>query len=150
MVRMLLLVIFAPLFAALAIRRFGPAALPHLERVQFFLVLTMFMLINLGVFARYAGFLRAHFGQVMLVLLVCCVLALISAGAGFFLGRLSCGRLSGLDGAVLTTYINNVLIVVFAARFFGPTEPLLAAAYLLPLYVMLLPIRWASRYWART
>lgn len=34
-----------------------------------------------------------------------------------------------------------LLIVVFAARFFGTTEPLMAAAYLLPLNVMLLPIR---------
>ncbi len=145
MVRMLLLVIFVPLLASLALRRLWPAALAHLERAQYPLILALFLVINLGVFARYAAFLRAHLGQVALILLVCCLLALFFAGSGFVLGRLSGGRLSGLDGAVLMTYVNNVLIVVFAARFFGPTEPLMAAAYLLPLYVMLLPIRYVAQ-----
>lgn len=145
MVRMLLLVIFVPLIVSLILRRVWPGALSVLERIQFPLILALFLVINLGVFARYAGFLRAHMGQVALILLVCCILAVAFAGSGFLLGRFSGGRLSGLDGAVLMTYINNILIVVFAARFFGPTEPLTAAAYLLPLYVMLLPIRYLAQ-----
>jgi bile acid:Na+ symporter, BASS family len=141
MVRLLLLVIFVPLAASIAMRRLFPTAMPYLARVQFPLLLSLFLSINLGVFATYAGFLRAHLGEVAVILLVCCIGALVFAGSGFLLGRLSGGRLNGLDGAVLMTYVNNVLIVVFAARFFGPTEPLMAAAYLLPLNVMLLPIR---------
>ncbi len=143
MVRMLLLVIFVPLFVALALRRLWPAILLHLERVEFPLVLPLFLVINLGVFANYADFLPSHPGRVALILLMCCLLALAFAGSGFLLGWLSGGRLSGLDGAVLLTYINNVLIVVFSARFFGPIETLTAGVYMLPLFVMLLPIRYA-------
>ena len=83
--------------------------------------------------------------EVAVIVVVCCIGAVIFAGSGFLLGRLSRSRLDGLDGAVLMTYVNNVLIVVFAARFFGPTEPLMAAAYMLPLNVMLLPIRFATQ-----
>jgi predicted Na+-dependent transporter len=146
MVRMLLLVMFLPLFVALALRRIWPAILPHLERVQFPLALALFLVINLGVFANYADFLPTHLGRVALILLMCCLLALAFTGSGFLLGWLSRGRLSSLDGSVLMTYINNVLIVVFSARFFGPTETLTAAVYMLPLFVMLLPIRFAVRH----
>ena len=145
MVRMLLLVMFVPLFLALALRRLWPVILTHLDRVQFPLVLGLFLVINLGVFANYADFLPTHLGRVGLILLMCCLLALAFAGSGFMLGRLSAGRLSGLDGAVLMTYINNVLMVVFSARFFGPIETLTAAVYMLPLFVMLLPIRFAAQ-----
>jgi len=141
MVRLLFLVIFIPLFLSIGLRRTLPAAMPYLAGFQFPLLLLLFLSINLGVFATYAEFLRAHIKEVVLIILVCCVSALVFAGSGFLLGRISGGRLNGLDGAVLMTYVNNVLIVVFAARFFGPTEPLMAAAYLLPLNVMLLPIR---------
>ena len=145
MVRLLLLVIFIPLLSSIAMRRFVPAAVPYLARVQFPLLLLLFLTINLGVFATYAAFLRAHLDEVAIIVLVCCIGAVIFAGSGFLLGRLSGGRLDGLDGAVLMTYVNNVLIVVFAARFFGPTEPLMAAAYMLPLNVMLLPIRFVTQ-----
>ena len=145
MVRLLMLVIFIPLLASIAMRRFMPAAVPYLVRFQFSFLLMLFLVINLGVFATYAEFLRAHLEEVAMIVLVCCVGAMAFAGSGFLLGRLSGGRLNGLDGAVLTTYVNNVLIVVFAARFFGPTEPLMAAAYLLPLNMMLLPIRFVAQ-----
>lgn len=149
MVRLLLLVIFIPLFLSIGMRRTLPAAIPHLARFQFPILLMLFLSINLGVFATYADFLRANLQVVLQIALVCCFNALAFAGSGFLLGRLSRGRLNGLDGAVLTTYVNNVLIVVFAARFFGPTEPLMAAAYLLPLNVMLLPIRFVVQHEAK-
>jgi BASS family bile acid:Na+ symporter len=145
MVRMLLLVMFIPLFLALALRRLWPAILRRLERVQFPLVVALFLVINLGVFANYADFLPSHMGRAAQVLLVCCLLALAFAGSAALLGRLSRGRLRSLDGAVLMTYINNVLIVVFSARFFGPIETLTAAVYMLPLFLMLLPIRFMAQ-----
>jgi BASS family bile acid:Na+ symporter len=145
MVRMLLLVMFIPLLVALAVRRLWPAILPHLNRVQFPLVLALFLVINLGVFANYADFLPSHMGRAAQILLVCCLLAIAFAGSGVLVGRLSRGRLRSLDGAVLMTYINNVLIVVFSARFFGPIETLTAAVYMLPVFMMLLPIRFMAQ-----
>jgi BASS family bile acid:Na+ symporter len=37
--------------------------------------------------------------------------------------------------------INNVLVLVFAARFFGPLESTVAAMYLIPFYGLIVPMR---------
>jgi len=38
-------------------------------------------------------------------------------------------------------HINNVLVVVFSSRFFGPLEPTVAGLYTIPFYLVLLPLR---------
>jgi BASS family bile acid:Na+ symporter len=37
--------------------------------------------------------------------------------------------------------INNVLVIVFASEFFGPVEPLVAAMYMIPFFVIVIPLR---------
>ena len=37
--------------------------------------------------------------------------------------------------------MNNVLVIVFAAEFFGPLSPTLAAMYLFPYYTMIVPVK---------
>lgn len=37
--------------------------------------------------------------------------------------------------------INNVLAMVFSAQFFGPIEPLVAAMYMIPFWLLLVPMR---------
>jgi bile acid:Na+ symporter, BASS family len=47
-----------------------------------------------------------------------------------------------MGSAVITIgNVNNVLIVVFAAEFFGPLEPTLAAIYMIPFFGLILPMR---------
>jgi BASS family bile acid:Na+ symporter len=46
-----------------------------------------------------------------------------------------------LAGAVSFAYINNTLIVVFSSEFFGPLSPTLAAMYMLPFFMMIVPAR---------
>ena len=144
MVRMLLQVIFLPLAAALVVKRWLPRLLSLLDRLRYPLSVTLFLLINLGVFSTYAEFILAHRAQVAATVLVAFGLAAFYIAWGLALGGVSGHRLNGLTGAVGLTFINNVLIVVFAARFFGPEAPLLAAAYLLPYFLMLIPLRWAK------
>ncbi|EKD34594.1 MAG: bile acid:sodium symporter, partial [uncultured bacterium] len=55
------------------------------------------------------------------------------------LGRASAG--DRLAAAISVANINSVLIVVFAARFFGPLEPTVAAMYLIPFYGLIIPLR---------
>jgi BASS family bile acid:Na+ symporter len=37
--------------------------------------------------------------------------------------------------------MNNVLVIVFASRFFGPLSPTLAAMYLFPFFTMIVPVK---------
>ena len=41
--------------------------------------------------------------------------------------------------------INNVLSMVFSAQFFGVVEPLVAAMYMIPFWLMLVPMRMYQR-----
>jgi BASS family bile acid:Na+ symporter len=144
MVRMLLQVIFIPLAIAMVVKRFMPRLLILLNRARYWVSVIFFFIINLGVFSAYSGFILAHQAQVTYITLAAFLLAGLYTFWGFALGLLSGRRLNGLTGAVGMTYINNVLIVVFAAEFFGPDAPLLAAAYLLPYFFIIIPMRWAK------
>lgn len=144
MTSMLLQVIFIPLAAALLVKLFMPRLLELLNRARYTVSVILFCVINLGVFSTYAEFIAAHHEQVAYTVLAAFLLAGLYIAWGLALGLLSGRRLNGLTGAVGMTYINNVLIVVFAARFFGPEAPLLAAAYLLPYFFMIIPLRWAK------
>jgi BASS family bile acid:Na+ symporter len=46
-----------------------------------------------------------------------------------------------LAGAISFANMNNILIIVFSARFLGPLSPTLAAVYMLPFFMMILPLR---------
>jgi BASS family bile acid:Na+ symporter len=69
------------------------------------------------------------------------VLALFYTGLGLAVGAARGGILKGLSCAICLTFLNNVLLVVFASRFFGPLPPLLAAVYMLPFFLMVIPLR---------
>lgn len=141
MARMLAQVIFIPLVLAWLTRRLAPALVGLLGRVQFPLVLASFFFINLGVFALYSSFFFSQSHQVLAALVIACGLALVYFAVVWLMGALSGWRMDIISCGSGLIFVNNVLIVVFAANFFGPRNPLLAALYLVPLYVMLLPLR---------
>ncbi|MCB2185924.1 MAG: bile acid:sodium symporter [Deltaproteobacteria bacterium] len=145
MVRLLALVIFLPLILAWAVQRFFPGFPARLAKVQFHISVTFFFLINLGVFAPYAEFVRSQGALVLTAVLLSYALAAVFAGLPLGLGRAAGGRLDGLTGAVCLGFVNNVLALVFTARFFGPKSPLLAAAYMLPYFTLVIPLRLAAR-----
>lgn len=141
---LLLKVIFIPLFLALAVKKTYPDFIRILDRVQFPVSLALFFIINLTAFSAYADFILSRLNEVLQILAVSILLSLGYNGFGLFMGWAARGRLDGLAGAVTHNFINNVLIVVFAAEFFGPECPLLAALYMVPLFLMVIPLRWVS------
>ena len=47
-----------------------------------------------------------------------------------------------LAGAVMLGNMNNVLVIVFSSRFFGPVETLVAAMYIIPFFALVIPLRY--------
>jgi BASS family bile acid:Na+ symporter len=47
-----------------------------------------------------------------------------------------------LAGAVMLGNLNNVLVIVFSSEFFGPIEPMVAAMYMIPFFVIVIPLRY--------
>ncbi len=141
MLRMLSLAIFVPIAAVQTLRRFAPRLLEAVNRRSFPVNLVMFALINLGVFSKYSDIFHEHPGLIAEACLVDVVLAGIYAVTGILLFRRSVVE-DRLAGAVMLAHVNNVLMIVFSSRFFGPTETMTSAMYLVPFFGIVLPLRY--------
>ena len=94
---------------------------------------------NLGAFGLYAPFLRAHHAEVMISVLVSCGLGAVLASAGMLLfwsnpplERVAAGGALG--------WINSVLVIVLGNYFNDPLTSVLAALYMVPYYVLIVPL----------
>jgi bile acid:Na+ symporter, BASS family len=141
MLRVLALAIFVPIAAVQILRRFAPHLLDAANRRSYPVNLVMFACITLGVFSKYAEIFYSDPVLIAEACLVGIVLAVIYAVAGILFFRRSPVE-DRLAGAVMLAHINNVLMIVFSAQFFGPRETMTAAMYLLPFFGLVLPLRY--------
>ncbi len=145
MLKMLATVIFIPIILVEMIRYLTPWLVAPILKIQFPVSLLMFAFINLGVFYRYAPFFKKEPSVIIMATIIVFVLAAIYCAVGIFFFRK--GPLHNhLAGAVMLGNINNVLVIVFSSEFFGPVEPLVAAMYMIPFFVLVIPLRY-YRYW---
>jgi len=140
MVKTLAMLVLLPALAATLLRYAAPSFPKKVERIQYPLSLVIFAGINLGVFSKYSSYFRQRLEKVAEVVLIAFALSLLYHIVGLLVtwGRRGEDRLAG---AVSLAYMNNVLIVVFSSQFFGPLSPTLAAVYMLPFFVMIVPAR---------
>jgi bile acid:Na+ symporter, BASS family len=141
MLRMLATVIFIPIITVEIIRYLLPRLVAPIQRMQFPVTLLLFALVNLGVFYRYAPFFKRNPSVIIMATVVAFVLAAIYCAAGillFWKGSME----NQLAGAIILGNVNSVLVIVFASEFFGPVEPLVAAMYTIPFFVIVIPLRY--------
>ncbi len=141
MLKMLATVIFIPIVVVEIIRYLLPRLVGTILKVQFPVSLLMFALINLGVFYRYAPFFKKEPSVIILATVVVFVLAAIYCLVGLLFFRKGPVE-NQLAGAVMLGNLNNVLVIVFSSEFFGPVEPLVAAMYMIPFFVIVIPLRY--------
>ncbi len=140
MIRMLTLVVFVPVAAVEVLRRMAPRLLEGIDRRRFPVSLVVFAMINLAVFSKYSEF----FHQKPATIAVATGLAVVLGAIYLLVGFLITWREpvdDRLAAAVSLGNMNNVLVIVFAARFFSPLEPTLAAMYMIPFFGLILPLR---------
>jgi BASS family bile acid:Na+ symporter len=46
--------------------------------------------------------------------------------------------------------MNNVLVIVFSAQFFGALSPTLAAMYMLPFFTMIVPVKLLAQWFGKS
>ncbi len=140
MFRMLALVVFVPVITVEILRRTAPRLLDGIMTIRYPLSLALFALLNLGVFSRYSDFFFQEPMAIFGASIVATVLGIIYSFLGvlFFLKKPMPDRIAG---AVSMMNVNNVLVIVFASRFFGPLEPTVAAMYILPYFFLIIPLR---------
>ena len=147
MLRMLATVIFIPIIIVEIIRYLLPRIVGPILHISFPISVLLFALINLGVFYRYAPFFQKDPSVIITATVVTFVLAAIYCMVGILLFRKGSVE-NQLAGAVMLGNINNVLVVVFSSEFFGPVEPLVASMYMIPFFVIVIPLRYY--YYRRT
>lgn len=144
MMRTLCMVIFLPILAVETLRRVAPSAMEAIQRRRFPISLAIFAIINLGVFSGYSEF----FFQNPVTILKATGVAVALGGIYLALGLVMLWRApveDRLASAIILGNMNNVLIIVLAAKFFGPLESTVAAMYMIPFFGLILPLRGYSR-----
>ncbi|MFA7463705.1 MAG: hypothetical protein WCY54_01545 [Syntrophales bacterium] len=144
MFRILLLIVFLPVILVELLRKAAPKLLDMIAAKSYPASLTLFAVINLGIFSRYSDFFfqepRTIFGALVVATALAAVYFLL--GVSLFRSRAVEDRLAG---AVVFGNMNNVLVIVFSSHFFGPIEPTVAAMYIVPFFGLILPLRLYAR-----
>jgi BASS family bile acid:Na+ symporter len=140
MFQLLALIIFFPALLATTLRRICPRFLERLSSVRYPLSLTCFAGINLAIFSRYQSFFRERPLEILNTILVAYLLALVFHGVGWMVFRGQPVEVR-LAQTVSLAYVNNILVVVFSAHFFGPLATTLSVMYLFPFFTLIVPLR---------
>lgn len=140
MIQLLTLIMFVPLLLGEGLRRLAPRLVPLVERTRYGLSLLLFAVTNLGVCSRYGEVLL----QQQTLLLTALLVSIVLAALYFVIGAAVSWRMPLADQLAFILacgIMNNLLVLVFGAAFFGPIEPILAAMYTVPFFCFILPLR---------
>ena len=140
MVQLLAAVVLLPFLLAETFRRLTPRWVRSIANRRYTLSLILFVVTNLGIFSKYADFFRQKPGVVLTAVGTATLLAALYFGAGL-LYSLKKPLETQLSVILSFGIMNNVLVMVFGAEFFSPLEPTVAAAYTIPFYGLILPLR---------
>lgn len=144
--RFMMTLIFVPLLASLFFRRWLPKATDWMEGHSYVISLILFVAMNLGAFGLYAPFLRAHQHRVVIAVLVGSGLGALMTGTGLILFK-SSPPIERVAAAGALGWINNVLVIVLGSYFNDPLTSVVAALYLIPYYVLIIPLSHLTRTW---
>jgi BASS family bile acid:Na+ symporter len=145
MIRMLAMVIFIPIAAVEILRRLSPTLVQAVLERRYPISLALFAVINMGVFSQYSQFFHRNPAALIQATLASLTLGGICLAAGIFSSWRAPVE-NQLAGGIIFANINNVLVIVFSSRFFGPLEPTVAAIYMVPFFLVIIPMR-AYRGW---
>lgn len=139
MVVLLAAALFIPLAAGWLTKKHLPAVARFADGNAFPLSLVFIVLINFGMFAKFAN----YFYEEQTFLLQTVATAFLCYAAYSLVGYAAAagGRHERNAGLISMSYVNNVLVTVFAFQFFGPQVAALAALYNIPYYAGIVAIK---------
>lgn len=140
MVFLLSIALFVPLAAGWLTKKVFPAGSRFADKNSFPLSLLFIVLINWGMFAKFAGLFYSE--QTFLLQTITasflCYAAYCLVG---YVGTVGNNIEEKRAGLIAMSYINNVLVAVFAFQFFGLHVAALAALYNIPYYIGIIVIK---------
>ena len=147
MAKTLALIIFIPLVASELSKRYARYASRKIQENGFFLSIVLIVITNMGVFSGYSTFFHENPSVVLAALGIAMLLSVYYFCAGLLVSWRKPVEYQ-LTVVICFGMMNNVLVLVFSTEFFSPVEPAVAAMYIIPFFLQLLPLRlykkWAS------
>lgn len=135
--------LFLPLFAGWFIKRKASKLAKKVEDKSFLLSMILISFINFGIFAKYSNYFFSQYSFVITLTIAAFALyfvyGLIGYVSAFLLGKKD--RSFRIAAFVIMSYVNNILVVVFASEFFGSEIAALAAFYNLSYYSLIIPMK---------
>jgi len=145
--------LLVPLASGWATKRYLPRAAKLIERRSFPMSLIAIILINLGLFAKFSNYFFEDptfvAGTTALAFALFGIYGLLGYSIDAIFLRDKCGesekKRNRLSAFISMSYVNNILVAVFAQQFFGSHVAALAAFYNIPYYIGIpIMVRWVS------
>ena len=135
--------LFLPLFAGWFTKRKASKLAKKIEEKSFLLSMILISFINFGIFAKYSNYFFSQYSFVITMTVAAFALYFVYGLIGYvsaFLLRKK-DRSFRIAAFVIMSYVNNILVVVFASEFFGSEIAALAAFYNLSYYSLIIPMK---------
>jgi len=140
MIFLLSIALFTPLALGWITKRYLPAISRFADEKSFNLSLMFIVLINFGMFARFSDYFYSNQTFMLYTVVTAFLCYATFSFVGYAVASIVIRSNKDIDryqrtaGLISMSYINNVLVAVFALQFFGPAVAALAALYNIPYY----------------
>ncbi|MDW0128343.1 MAG: arsenic resistance protein [Nitrososphaeraceae archaeon] len=138
MILLLVISLVFPLIASGFIKKYLPKLATSINKNSLPLSIIFMDLINFAIFSKFSSYFYFESSFVIFTTVIAVLLFSIFAITGYFvlyiINKDSSSLKYKISGLIAMSYVNNILVTVFAQQFFGSQVAALAAFYNIPYY----------------
>ena len=138
MIFLLVVSLVFPLVTSGLIKKYLPKLATRIKKSSLPLSIILMDMINFAIFSNFSTYFYLDSSFVILTTVVAILLFAIFAITGYFMSyfiKRDSSIRSRISGLIVMSYVNNILVTVFAQQFFGSQVAALAAFYNIPYYM---------------
>lgn len=138
MILLLIISLVVPLVGSGIIKKYLPGLATSINKSSLPLSIFLMDLINFAIFSKFSSYFYLELPFVIITTILAFVLFATFAITGYlifyFMNKESSTK-DRISGLIALSYVNNILVTVFAQQFFGSQVAALAAFYNMPYYI---------------
>jgi BASS family bile acid:Na+ symporter len=138
MILLLVISLIVPLIGSGIIKKYLPTIATSINKSSLSISIILMALINLAIFSKFSDYFYLEFTFVTTTTVIAFALFVVFAITGYLIMNLNNRGTSmkyKISGLIAISYVNNILVTVFAQQFFGSQVAALAAFYNMPYYI---------------
>jgi BASS family bile acid:Na+ symporter len=138
MILLLVISLIVPLIGSGIIKKYLPKIATSINKRSLPISIILMALINLAIFSKFSDYFYLDFTFVISTIVIAFGLFVVFAITGYLIMNLNSTGKSmkyKISGLIAISYVNNILVTVFAQQFFGSQVAALAAFYNMPYYI---------------